>query len=229
MEATEGNEKKRQILIVLAVFVIIAILVILFRIKSAKDEESSFDNEVSKPKFSDAQIALHDRMRKLWGEHVLYTRAYVVDYFNGSPETPVTGKRLMRNQEEIGATFIPYYGDVVGKKITSLLKEHISLATKILVDLRKKDKKSLTKHNDLWYSNADKISEALNGINENWKKEDLKKELYAHLDSTKEMITSGMDKKWTDEVRAFDKNFDHILELADALSEGIATQHPDKV
>ena len=37
-----------------------------------------------------------------------------------------------------------------------------------------------------------------------------------------------MNKKWNDDVTAFDEVYNHILMMADALTDGIVKQFPDK-
>ena len=41
-------------------------------------------------------------------------------------------------------------------------------------------------------------------------------------------LMARVDKKWNDDVKAFDAVYDHILKMADALSDGIVKQFPDK-
>src|ERR1044071_9477978 len=99
----ESNpNKKRNILMVLGVIIVIIMIVILFRENSKKNSsESSYGKDAQNKRiFSEDEVILRDKMRKLWSDHVFLTRAYVVDYFNNSKETPVTGKRLMQNQED---------------------------------------------------------------------------------------------------------------------------------
>ena len=41
-------------------------------------------------------------------------------------------------------------------------------------------------------------------------------------------LTARLTKDWDGDVRAFDAVYDHILHMADALSDGIVKQFPDK-
>jgi hypothetical protein len=80
-----------------------------------------------------ARMAFHDRMRDLWTDHVVYTRNFILSATTGQPDTAEVLQRLLRNQDEIGEAIKPYYGDVAGTQLTSLLRNHIQLAGKALI------------------------------------------------------------------------------------------------
>jgi hypothetical protein len=42
-------------------------------------------------------------MRKLWTDHVVWTREYIVAAVAGTPDAQPAASRLMKNQEDIGA------------------------------------------------------------------------------------------------------------------------------
>jgi len=77
--------------------------------------------------------AFHDRMRELWTDHVVYTRNFIVSAAGALPDTAEVAQRLLRNQDEIGETLRPYYGDAAATQLASLLRNHIQLAAKTLV------------------------------------------------------------------------------------------------
>ena len=136
--------------------------------------------------------------------------------------------RLLKNQEDIGNVIKPYYGEEAGNKLTALLKEHILIAGKI-VDATKKNKQDdLKKYNAQWYKNADDIAKFLSSANPNWTEQELKDLLYTHLQLLTEMIQARVKKDWDADIAAFDKGEDHIITLADALTEGIIRQFPNQ-
>jgi hypothetical protein len=49
-----------------------------------------------------------------------------------------------------------------------------------------------------------------------------------HLDDTLEEATHRLKGEHVAEVRVYDKIHDHILKMADALSDGIAAQFPER-
>ena len=78
------------------------------------------------------QLAFHDAMRKLWEDHVTWTRLAIVSFAHDLPDLPATEARLLRNQTDIGNAVKPFYGSAAGDRLTALLKEHILGAVALL-------------------------------------------------------------------------------------------------
>jgi hypothetical protein len=75
---------------------------------------------------------LHDAMRKLWEDHITWTRLFIVSAAGNLPDKQATTNRLLQNQVDIGNAIKPYYGNEAGDKLTTLLKEHITLAAELV-------------------------------------------------------------------------------------------------
>src|SRR5205085_2431753 len=71
---------------------------------------------------------LRQDMRKLWTDHVVWTRDYIVAAVGDQPDAQAAANRLMKNQEDIGNAIAGYYGSAAGQQLTMLLKEHINIA-----------------------------------------------------------------------------------------------------
>ncbi len=78
-------------------------------------------------------------MRKLWTDHTVWTRMYIVESLTDSPAAGAAAVRLLKNQEDIGNAIKPLYGDAAGTQLTSLLKEHITIAVDIINDVKAKN------------------------------------------------------------------------------------------
>src|SRR5215216_2094069 len=72
------------------------------------------------------QAAFHDAMRKLWEDHITWTRLAIISLAHDLPDLPGTSARLLRNQVDIGSAIKPYYGRAAGDQLTALLEEHIT-------------------------------------------------------------------------------------------------------
>jgi len=83
----------------------------------------------------DAQT-FHDAMRKLWEDHITWTRMVIVDFLakpdGNLPDTQASVDRLLQNQVDIGNAIKPFYGDAAGDQLTELLRQHILIAADIL-------------------------------------------------------------------------------------------------
>ena len=71
-------------------------------------------------------------LRKLWSDHVIWTREYIVAAVAGTPDAEAAAGRLLRNQEDIGAAVAGFYGQAAGDKLTDLLKQHIMIAVDLV-------------------------------------------------------------------------------------------------
>lgn len=179
-------------------------------------------------KLSQSAVQLKGDLRKLWIDHTIWTRNYIVSAQADMEDKDKVLERLLKNQEDIGNAIKPFYGQDAGNKLTALLKDHIVIAGKIVDAAKKGDQASVKKHNTVWYQNADDIAKFLSSANPNWKEQDLKDLLYMHLALVTDDVVARIKKDWDADIIAFDKGKDHIIILADALSEGIVKQFPDK-
>src|SRR5688572_21460032 len=62
---------------------------------------------------------LRPAMRKLWADHVVWTRNYIIAAVAGTPDATPVLNRLLKNQEDIGNAIVPFYGAPAGAKLTS--------------------------------------------------------------------------------------------------------------
>lgn len=170
-----------------------------------------------------------DAMRGLWSDHVVWTRAYIIAAVDGHSSAGAAAARLMQNQEEIGAAIAPYYGDEAGNQLTSLLKEHISIAVELVGAAKAGDQAGQTRADSLWHRNADEIAGFLSGANPtNWSKPALLDMLNEHLALTTTEAVNRLQQKWDADVVVFDQIHDQAMMMADALSAGIMKQFPTK-
>src|SRR5215211_2147607 len=61
----------------------------------------------------DAQ-AFHDGMRKLWEDHITWTRLVIIGVFQDLPDLNESTQRLLQNQVDIGNAIKPFYGEAAG-------------------------------------------------------------------------------------------------------------------
>ena len=174
-------------------------------------------------------VALHEAMDKLWEDHVMYTRLFIVDAAAGLPEQQATTERLLRNQDDIGNAVAAYYGPDAGAKLTTLLREHITTAAQLVTAAKGNDTTQVADAKTRWFANADQIATLLSGANpKNWPEADMQKMMHEHLTLTTDEATAQLQSDWNGSIAAYDKVHDQILGMADMLSKGIVNQFPDK-
>jgi hypothetical protein len=172
-------------------------------------------------------LSLKQGMRKLWADHVFWTRLYIIAAVAGTPDADAAAGRLLRNQDDIGNAIVPVYGQAAGKKLTELLKQHIMIAVELVGAAKANDTAKFAEQDTKWTENADDIADFLSGANPNWPHRDVADLLYLHLKLTKEEIVARITKKWADEVKTFDEIFTEAMLIADTLSDGVIKQHPE--
>jgi phage terminase Nu1 subunit (DNA packaging protein) len=167
-------------------------------------------------------------MRKLWKEHITYTRNYIISALADLPDGDAIAKRLLSNQDDIGNAIKPYYGEAAGKKLSALLRDHILVATEVVTAAKAGDKKSLADAQAKWSANGRQIAAFLNGANPNWPRKTLEEMLQKHLDLTTGEVVGRLNKDWAADIQAYDAGHTHMLMFADTLTDGIAKQFPGK-
>jgi uncharacterized membrane protein YphA (DoxX/SURF4 family) len=178
------------------------------------------------PTESNAAMTLRQDMRQLWTDHVVWTRAYVVAAVGDQPDAAAAASRLMKNQEDIGAAVASFYGKAAGDQLTSLLKEHITIAVDIIKFAKAGDKAAQQQADARWRQNGDAIATFLSKAIRNWPRAVLVQMMNTHLSTTTDEVVARLTKNWEADVRAFDAAYAHILAMSDALADGIIKQFP---
>jgi len=173
-------------------------------------------------------LAFHDQMRKLWEDHITWTRLAIVSFAGGLPDLQATEARLLKNQTDIGNAVKPYYGDAAAGKLTDLLKQHIAIAGELVAAAKAGDAAKKTDADKRWHDNAADIAAFLASANPNWTKAALVTMLNRHLALTTQEAVDRLQKNWTDDQVTFDSILTQAMEMADALSDGILKQFPAK-
>lgn len=210
-------------------FMISSILIMSFSfIFSSLEADAEVSESRQNQYLSQPAVKLKEDLRELWIEHAIWTKSYIVSALAGLEDQEEVLERLLKNQADIGNAIKPYYGEQAGNKLTKLLKDHILIAGKIVDAAKKGNQKDVTKFNKEWYKNADDIAKFLSKANPNWAINDLKQLLYMHLQLLTDDLMARLKKDWNASIIAFDKGENHIIVLADTLTEGILKQFPHK-
>ncbi|MFR1710039.1 MAG: glycosyltransferase [Clostridium sp.] len=199
-------------------------IMFLFSINVEATENISLNDNSYTKSMADLQMA----KRRLWIDHVAWTRSFIISDIASLEDKDYVLERLLRNQDDIGNSIKPYYGEEAGNKLSSLLREHILIAGKVVDAAKSGSKSDFEKYNKSWYKNADDIADFLSSINPNYSNKTLKDMLHRHLQLLTDAVTARLNKDWKADIRAYDQGEDHIIRLADVLADGIIKQFPEK-
>ncbi len=174
------------------------------------------------------QVSLQLALRRLWSDHVIWTREYVVAAIANAPDASAAAGRLLANQEHLGRAIVPFYGEPAGQALTDLLKQHILIAVDLIEAAKAGEADRFADADRRWDDNARDLAALLSSANPNWPEHDVLDLLRQHLKLTKDEATARLERRWEDDVEAFDQIFTEILTVTDVLSAGLVKQFPDR-
>ena len=175
------------------------------------------------------QLDLRSAMRKLWEDHITWTRVFIISAAGDLGDKDAATQRLLQNQVDIGNAIKPYYGAAAGDQLTALLKDHILISADVVAAAKANDQAKLADANKRWSANADQIADFLSKANpKNWPDADMRMMMHDHLKLTTNEAVARLHGDWTGDVRAYDDVHQQILRMADMLSAGIINQFPEK-
>jgi hypothetical protein len=173
------------------------------------------------------QLVLRNEMRRLWEDHITWTRLAIISLTTESPDTEATVGRLLQNQTDIGNAVKPYYGNAAGNELTKQLRTHILIAADVIAAAKAGDATKLADAQARWTKNGDDIASVLNSVNpRNWRLAAMKAELRMHLKLTTDEAVARLQGNWSADVAAYEKIHRHALHLSDLLSAGVIKQFP---
>jgi hypothetical protein len=178
------------------------------------------------------RASFHDAMRKLWEDHITWTRLFIVSAATESgnlPDLGATVDRLLQNQVDIGNAIKPFYGAAAGDQLTALLREHILTAADLVAAAKAGDSAGVQTASAAWYANANEIAQFLHDANPNqWPLDEMQSMMTMHLDLTLQEAVDRLQGHYAADVADYDQVHAEILEMADMLSAGIINQFPAK-
>lgn len=196
---------------------------------AAQGHSDAHADKANQRGLSAQRLALHDEMRRLWEDHITWTRLFIVSASAGLPDADATTQRLLSNQQDIGDAIKPFYGRAAGERLSSLLQEHIMVAADLVGAAKAGDQAAVERHSGAWYRNANEIGDFLHKANpSHWPRREMRSMMREHLDLTMREAAAHLERNHRADIRAYDRIHRQILAMADMLSEGIAAQFPKR-
>ena len=176
----------------------------------------------------DSKVLLRNTMHKLWAEHGIWMRAYLVASLAGTPDASEAAARLQRNPEDIGNAFAPFFGMETAGKFADLFKANTAVELELIDAAKSGNKAKLEAASKKWHENAVELATFSNKVNPNWREQSLVDTLDRNLSMTLEEISARQQKDWKADIMAADRNLDVMMTLAEGFAEGIIKQYPAK-
>jgi hypothetical protein len=173
-----------------------------------------------------SRLAYHDEWRKLWEDHITWTRVVLIGILDGLPGTEAYIGRLLQNYEDMEEALTPYYGDEA-EVLGDLLQDHLVIAAQILTAVKNGDPtRALI---DSWYANGNDIAVQMNAMNPQfWPLAETQQMWKEHLDATLAEALDHFNGQFAAEVADYDRVHDLALEMADFFSDGVVQQFPSQ-
>jgi len=165
-------------------------------------------------------LALHDTMRHLWMDHVVWSRNVTMGVFSDLKGVGDYEARLAMNTYDLTALLTPYFGKVNAATFEGLFMQHVTIASEVF-QAYKEGNETFRDVSYRWYQNADEISAFLTKINPAWDYEEMRTYWKMHLDM---VIDEMIDYKSGDsagDVMCYDAAQDHADVLADFMTNGL--------
>lgn len=172
------------------------------------------------------ELNLRQQLRKLWEEHVAWTRMTLMDAAAGSPGLEQTANRLLRNATDMADALRPLYGDANANRFGNLIHDHLTIALDLVNAAKAGNAQAAQEAEKKWYANADQIAQFLNSINPYIDREAFRQMLYTHLALTKDEATSLLNRDYARSIALYDQIQNQALGMADAMANGIVRQFP---
>jgi len=173
---------------------------------------------------SATKIQLQTIMNKLWIEHVMWTRLYMLSSLYNIGSSNITADRLMQNQSDIGKSIGVFYGNDNGDKLTKLLKEHINIAVQIIHALKTGDQQANDTLTIQWKNNAVDIAHFFSSINPYIKFSHMGNMFQSHLNLTTQELLAVYYRDWGGDVKVYDKIVLNALDMSRTLTSAICKQ-----
>ena len=171
-----------------------------------------------------AQLRVSNTNRRLWTEHVLWTRLFIISTAFNLPDLSFVTQRLLQNPHDFADELCPLYGKQTALRFDKLLTDHLLIASKLVNAAKAGDTQEAEKQRKLWYANAEDIANFLAGINPCWHECVWIDLLFGHLRMTEDEAVQILTGKYEQSIKNFDAIQTEALKMADVMTCGVIKQ-----
>ncbi|HWR19092.1 MAG TPA: acetylglutamate kinase [Clostridia bacterium] len=174
--------------------------------------------------FSRAQLELSNTIIRLWIEHVLWTRMFLISTTFNLPDLTFVTQRLLQNPIDFARVLQPLYGKQTAMQFKQLLTDHLLIASRLVNAAKANDTPEADKQRKLWYKNAEEIAQFLASINPFWKEFIWRELLFDHLRMTEDEAVFLLTGQYENSIKVYDAIQAEAIEMANVMTSGIIRQ-----
>jgi len=170
------------------------------------------------------QAELSNTLRRLWMEHVFWTRLFIVSAAFSLPDLQAVTDRLLQNPADFAKELKPLYGEAKAAQFKRLLTDHLLIAAALVNAAKAGDTEEAEKQRRLWYQNAESIARFLASINPFWSEKEWRNMLFEHLRMTEDEAVLILTMEYEKSIKVYDQIQAQALDMADVMTCGIIRQ-----
>jgi len=176
--------------------------------------------------FTQEEANLQLEWRKLWENHIFWTRMVIINIADTPGGTNESVARLLQNYRDMQDAMRPWYGDAEAEEFGGLLQEHLLIAADLVTAVKANNSTGAAELQARWFENADQIAADLTALNPNWNEQEQQEMWRTHLNVT--LTEASVRLSGSDNTDAYDEVHRVGLGMADMFSMGILEQFPDR-
>jgi len=173
----------------------------------------------------ETQMALRD----LWVEHAFWIRSYVLSTHAGdTAQSKIAEAEVVSNAKALAGTITPFYGQSAADGLLKLLAGHWGAVRDYNTATHARSKSAQDKALADLTANAHAIAKFLSAANPNLPEDAVFGLLSSHAGHHISQITEISSGDFQDEAATWHAMRKHMLIIADAISDALAKQFPDR-
>jgi hypothetical protein len=174
-------------------------------------------------------VALRDEMRQLWVDDAAWARFGMISTVADLPNAYETRERRLRNADDFGDAFRPFYGDAMADKLAAKLRRDVQDSDQVLNATIGGDPAEQIQASAKWHADARDLAAFLADANPAWDEATLAGQLNERIDLTYDEMAARISGDWKADVEAFDAVHDQANTIGDSFASAITSQHPKQI
>lgn len=171
--------------------------------------------------YAQQQICLMNQLQQLWGQHVYWTRFFIISTAENLDDLKTVTNRLLQNPKDFAQLLKPIYGTKIACQFQELFTQHLLIAADLVNSVKNGETRKANYARKKWYQNADEIACFLSSVNRCWNETKWKDMLYSHLEMTEKEAMLRLQGNYAADIEVFNDIENEALKMANYMFCGI--------